>query len=147
MTVDLDRQLKIPSHITQTSLRPDIILVSEVTRQLILTGVDCTLGRENGKGIREEEGRALVEDCCRNGRRTVCLPVDSRGSFPQQGLPSFCHHSPEKDKSHHQRRGGSRKGEQVSMAVDKKGLSSLGWVAWTRVSVVRPETPNDSRQH
>ncbi len=36
MTVDLERQLKIPTHITQSKLRPDIILVSEATKQLIL---------------------------------------------------------------------------------------------------------------
>ncbi|RXN32649.1 reverse transcriptase [Labeo rohita] len=36
MSVDLERQLKIPQHIIQSTLRPDIILVSEATRQLIL---------------------------------------------------------------------------------------------------------------
>ena len=36
MSVDLERQLKIPPHVTQTRLRPDIILVSEGTKQLVL---------------------------------------------------------------------------------------------------------------
>jgi len=36
MTVDLDRQLKIPAHITQSMLRLDNILISESTKQLIL---------------------------------------------------------------------------------------------------------------
>ncbi len=36
LTVDLDRQLKIPAHITQTMLRPDIVLVSESTKQFML---------------------------------------------------------------------------------------------------------------
>ena len=36
MTVDLERQLKIPPHITQSRSRPDIILVSEATKQLFL---------------------------------------------------------------------------------------------------------------
>lgn len=36
MTVDLERQLRIPPHIAESTLRPDIILVSEATRQLVL---------------------------------------------------------------------------------------------------------------
>lgn len=55
------KQLKIPSHIIQSSLRQDIVLVSEATRQLIL----LALFRE---GMEEEQERKrakyeeLVED-------------------------------------------------------------------------------------
>lgn len=36
LLVDLERQLKFPSHIATTTLRPDIVLVSELTKQLVL---------------------------------------------------------------------------------------------------------------
>jgi len=36
MTVDQDRQLKIPAYITQSTHRPDITLVLGSTKQLIL---------------------------------------------------------------------------------------------------------------
>lgn len=36
MTADIERQLKIARHITQSKLRTDIILVSEATKQLVL---------------------------------------------------------------------------------------------------------------
>lgn len=35
-TVDLERQVKIPEHITQSRLRPVIILVSESTKHVFL---------------------------------------------------------------------------------------------------------------
>lgn len=56
--------------------------------------------------------------------------VGSRGvckSFPQQGLMSFCHHRSEKDKSHKQQRGGSRKGGQASVAVAEKPGRGCLW--------------------
>lgn len=71
MTVDLERQLKISSYITQNLLRPDIILVSEVTRQLIL--LELTVPWEERMEEAQEKKRTKyqeqVEDCHRNGWR------------------------------------------------------------------------------
>ncbi|KAL7863464.1 hypothetical protein SRHO_G00124480 [Serrasalmus rhombeus] len=36
LLVDLERQLKFPSHIAVTTLRPDLVLVSESTKQAVL---------------------------------------------------------------------------------------------------------------
>ena len=36
LLVDLEHQLKFPSHIAVTTLRPDIVLVSESTKQAVL---------------------------------------------------------------------------------------------------------------
>lgn len=58
MTVDLERQLKIPPHITQSSLRPDIILVSEAIRQLML--LELTLLWEERMEVAQE--RKTVKD-------------------------------------------------------------------------------------
>lgn len=88
MTVDLERQLKIPSHITQTSLRPDIILDSEATKQLI--PLDLTVPWEERMEEAQARKRAkyqeLVEDCRRNGWRTTCMPVE-------MGSRGFANHS------------------------------------------------------
>ncbi|KAF0031963.1 hypothetical protein F2P81_016518 [Scophthalmus maximus] len=54
MSVDLERQLKIPPHITQSRLRPDIILVSEAIKQLFL--LELTVPWEDGGGSRKKEG-------------------------------------------------------------------------------------------
>ncbi len=67
MTVDLEKQLKIPTHITQSKLRPDIILVSEATKQLIL--LELTVPWEERMEVQErkrEKYQELVEDCWRN---------------------------------------------------------------------------------
>ena len=83
MTVDLERQLKIPSHITQTRLRPDIILVSEATKQLLLLELTVPWEErmEEAQERKREKYQELVEDCRRNGWRTRCMPVEvgSRG--------------------------------------------------------------------
>jgi len=83
MAVDLERQLKISANIVQTSLRPDTILVSEATRQLIL--LELTLHweerMEEAKKRMKKKYQELVADCRKNGWRTRCMPVEmgSRG--------------------------------------------------------------------
>lgn len=92
MTVDLDRQLKIPPHITQSTLRPDIILVSEATKQLILLELTVPWEErmEEAQERKREKYQELVEQCRANGWRTRCMPVEvgSRGftSYTLQGL-------------------------------------------------------------
>jgi len=73
MAVELERQLKIPAHIVQTTLRPDTILVSEATRQLIL------LEAQERKRVKYQK---LVEDC----RKTRCMWRWAGGDL--QGTPS-----------------------------------------------------------
>nr|BAC82600.1 reverse transcriptase [Danio rerio] len=83
MSVDLERQLKIPPHVTQSTLRPDIILVSEATRQLTL--LELTVPWEERMEEAQERKRGkyqeLVEQCRMNGWRIRCMPVEvgSRG--------------------------------------------------------------------
>lgn len=45
LLVDLEKQLKFPNHIVTTTLRPDIVLLSESTKQVVL------LGRPPGRGL------------------------------------------------------------------------------------------------
>ncbi len=168
MTVDLERQLKIPTHITQSKLRPDFILVSEATQQLIL--MELTVAWEERMEVAQERKREkfqeLVENCRKNGWRTRCMTVEvaSRG---------FASHSLSKAygtlgiTGANRRRAignnvvGSRKSAQMAVVEEGRAvgavechldtgqaLISLGRVARTRVSVVRPETLSDSwKQH
>ena len=89
MSVDLERQLKIPPHITQTRLRPDIILVSEATKQLVLLELTVPWEEriEEAQERKREKYQELVEDCQRNRWKTMCMPVEvgSRG-FASQSL-------------------------------------------------------------
>lgn len=83
IAVDLERQLKIATHIIQSSLRPDIILVSEATRQHILWEL-IVLWEERIEEVQERKRpkhQELGEDCHRKGWRTRCMPVKvgSRG--------------------------------------------------------------------
>ncbi len=83
MTVDLERQLKIPKQLTQSKLRPDIILVSEATKQLILLELTVPWEErmEEDQERKREKYKELVDDCLRNRWRTKCMPVEvgSRG--------------------------------------------------------------------
>ncbi len=78
MTVDLERQLKIPTHITQSKLRPDIILVSEAAEQLILLELTVPWEErmEEAQERKREKYQELVDDCLRNGWRSRCMPVE-----------------------------------------------------------------------
>ncbi len=64
MTVNLERQLKIPTHITQSKLRPDIILVSEATKQLILLELTVPLeeSMEEAQERKRKKYQELVEE-------------------------------------------------------------------------------------
>ncbi len=83
MTVDLERQLKIPTHITQLNWDLTFILVSEATKQLILLELTVPWEErmEEAQGRKWEKYQELVENCRRNGWRTRCMPVEvgSRG--------------------------------------------------------------------
>ncbi len=126
-----------------------------------LVGANSALGGEDG-GSREKEGEiprtggGLLEEqmddqvnASRGGQQGICK------SLPEQGLLGIM--GDNRKKSHRQQRGGSRKSFQMALVEEGRavgavechlntgrGLISLGRVARTRVSVVRPETPSNS---
>ena len=65
LQVDLGRQLKFPEHISATSLRPDMVLTSESTKQVVL--VELTVPWEDRIEEANERKRAkyaeLVTEC------------------------------------------------------------------------------------
>ncbi|XP_063054019.1 uncharacterized protein LOC134448252 [Engraulis encrasicolus] len=78
LLVDLEKQLKFPSHIAATTLRPDVVLVSNATKQVIM--LQLTVPWED----RLEEAferklstySGLVSDCQQSGWRAKCLPIE-----------------------------------------------------------------------
>lgn len=81
LEVDLGKQLKIPSRITSTRLRPDMIIVSDSTKQLII--LELTVPWEERMEEANERKRAkyqeLVEECRSRGWKTYCEPLEVGG--------------------------------------------------------------------
>ncbi|XP_063050368.1 uncharacterized protein LOC134445223 [Engraulis encrasicolus] len=89
LKVDLGSQLKFPQHITSTTLRPDMVLTSESTKQVVL--LELTVPWEDRIEEAFERKKAkyleLVDDCRLKGWRARCEPIEvgCRG-FPGQSL-------------------------------------------------------------
>ena len=78
LQVDLGRQLKIPANIATTSLRPDMVLTSESTKQVVL--LELTVPWEDRIEEANERKRAkyseLTAECRSNGWKARCEPVE-----------------------------------------------------------------------
>lgn len=78
LQVDLGRQLNFPNHITATSLRPDMVITSESTRQVVI--VELTVPWEDRLEEANERKRAkyaeLVEECRSGGWKARSEPVE-----------------------------------------------------------------------
>lgn len=89
MCADLKEQLKFPQEICITPLRPDIVLWSSTTKQVVM--LELTVPWEERMEEAYERKRSkyqdLVIECQQNGWRTWCLPVEvgTRG-FAGQSL-------------------------------------------------------------
>ncbi len=83
LLVDLEQQLKFPNHILTTTLRPDVFLLSESTKQGVLLELavpwEDRLEEAFERKLAKYEG--LVSECRQAGWRARCLPikVGSRG--------------------------------------------------------------------
>ncbi|XP_061896860.1 uncharacterized protein LOC133645950 [Entelurus aequoreus] len=78
LRVDLGKQLKFPDYVTTTSLRPDILLTSVSSRQVLL--IELTVPWEDRIEEANERKRSkyqkLVEQCRRGGWRARCEPIE-----------------------------------------------------------------------
>ena len=78
LQVDLGRQLKFPANIATTSLRPDMVLTSESTKQVVL--LELTVPWEDRIEEANERKRAkymeLISECRSNGWKARCEPVE-----------------------------------------------------------------------
>ena len=78
LKVDLGKQFKFPETVSITSLRPDIMLISETSKQVLL--LELTVPWEDCIEEANERKRAkyteLVEKCRNNGWRARCEPIE-----------------------------------------------------------------------
>ena len=78
LLVDLERQLKFPSHIAVTTLRPDIVIVSESTKQAVLLELTVPWEDRLEEAFERKLSKyaGLISDCQQAGWRARCLPVE-----------------------------------------------------------------------
>ena len=78
LKVDLGKQLKFPETVATTTLWPDMQLISETSKQIIL--LELTVLWEDRIEEANERKRAkyteLVEECQNNGWRARCEPIE-----------------------------------------------------------------------
>ncbi|KAL0148307.1 hypothetical protein M9458_056369 [Cirrhinus mrigala] len=78
LQVDIGRQLKFPGNITATSFRPDMVLTSEFTKQVVI--LELTVPWEDR--IEEAHKRKMAKyaelssECWNNGWKVRCEPVE-----------------------------------------------------------------------
>lgn len=81
LRVDLNKQLRFPENIIETRLRPDIVLHSESSKQVIM--LELTVPWEErmkeASGRKKEKYAELVEDCRNRGWCAKCLPIEVGG--------------------------------------------------------------------
>ena len=92
VTVDVDKSLKIPAEICNTNLRPDIIIVSRVTKQIGI--VELTVPNEDRIEVSGEMKRLKYEQIAQEGRlngwrvRIWAVEIGCRG-FPAVSMSTF----------------------------------------------------------
>ncbi|XP_015234767.1 PREDICTED: uncharacterized protein LOC107087608 [Cyprinodon variegatus] len=78
LLVDLGRQLRFPDYIAAMTLRPDMVLSSTSTRQVVL--LELTVPWEDRIEEAQERKRAkyaeLIAECRRNGWKARCEPIE-----------------------------------------------------------------------
>ena len=83
LRVDLGRQLKVPTYIATTDLRPDMLLMSDRTKQIAI--IELTVPAEDRIGVSAELKKAkyaVLEDLCRRSKwkpRVWTVEVGCRG--------------------------------------------------------------------
>ena len=95
LQTDLGKQLVFPTHIAITAKRPDIILYSDETKQVVLIEltVPWETRVEEAYERKKKSYEELRRDCCENGWTCWCFPVEvgCRG-FPSHSLLKTAKH-------------------------------------------------------
>ncbi|XP_051928401.1 uncharacterized protein LOC127604984 [Hippocampus zosterae] len=94
LLVDLEKKLKFPSHIAVTTLRPDIVLVSESTKQAVLLELTVQWEDRLEEAFERKLSKyaGLVSDCQLAGWRARCFPVEvgCRGFAAHSLARAYC---------------------------------------------------------
>lgn len=119
MRMDLGKKLKFPPHITLTSLRPDIVLSSASSRQVLLIEPleDCIEGANEQKWSKYQKLVKQYRGRLESKLRTHWSRVHRLcWSLTVQCLPSAWYHGGCKKESHIEHHGGNR--ESLWMTLD-----------------------------
>lgn len=78
LNVDLGKQLKFPENIVETTLRPDIVLLSNTSKQVVMLELTVPWEEriEEASERKREKYADLVEECRGRGWRARCLPIE-----------------------------------------------------------------------
>ncbi|XP_030004234.1 uncharacterized protein LOC115429122 [Sphaeramia orbicularis] len=78
LLVDLERQLKFPRHIAATTLRPDIVILSEATKQAVLLELTVPWEDRIEEAFERKLSKytGLISDCQQAGWKARCFPVE-----------------------------------------------------------------------
>lgn len=91
--MDFGSQHKFPQHVVKTTLRPEIVLVSDATKNVVM--LELTVPWEEWMEEvferKREKYDSLVSNCHRQGWKARCLPVEvGCRSFAGQSLCKAC---------------------------------------------------------
>ena len=90
MRADLRKQLKFPTHISTSKLRPDIIVYSDVTKLIILPELTVPAGKKHMQEAFERKHskyEGLFDEYKTKGWRTDCFPIEIDGKgFVEQSM-------------------------------------------------------------
>ena len=126
MFVDLERQLRFPREIRSTELRPDIVIWSRRSKQVIIVA-DRSMGRQSGAGIRAEVCKIPGSTFRVCGGRLEMLEFSCEGQ--RQRVPSAfiveddVHAGTERcaeEESRSESFGGSRKRFKLAVATEQR---------------------------
>ena len=167
LLVDLEKQLKFPNDIAATTLRPDIVLVSDSTKQVVLLELTVPWEDRLEEALKRKlfKYTGLVNSCQQAGWRARCLPVEvgCRGFAARSLARALSTMDIEGERERRAIRS-TKAAESIKMAVAQEGreveeivarhldtswgLISPSWVTWRKVhDVERPETPDDPWLH
>lgn len=141
-----------------TMHRPDMVLLSEPLRQVIMLDLSVPWEDwiEEGMGRKRTRYTDLVKECCRQEWRTQCRPTEvGCGRFAAQvflhGMPSSGHHRCPKKIAQKQEReeamvewGVSH--EQVLLLQVEVWSTSAGWPRWGWLMFQSDVRPQDTSQ-
>lgn len=78
LKVNLGKQLKFPETVATTTLRPDMLLISETSKHIVLLELTVTWKDriEEANERKRAKYAELVEECQNNGWRARCEPIE-----------------------------------------------------------------------
>ncbi|KAI2661305.1 Glutamyl-tRNA(Gln) amidotransferase subunit A [Labeo rohita] len=78
LKVDLGKQLKIPETIATTTLRPDMVLFSESSRQMVLLELTKPWKDRMEESFKRKRAKheELASECRNRGWKTCCFPIE-----------------------------------------------------------------------